>query len=305
MGAGAIGSLFGALLARAGNKVSLIGRQPHIDKINEEGLVLEGVSGEARIQLTATTDPSTLEAPELILLTVKAYDTAQAVHDVEPLFGSQTHLLCLQNGLGTEDVAGGILGAARIIRGTTSDGALFLKPGNIRHTGHGDTVLGYIEQAPDRFLKELADRFHEAGFNTTVTDNIRKLVWQKIFVNIAINPFGTLTGLRNGDLLAVPELRAAMNAAIEEGIALTDKLGLDINSQLAMANAVEVAKRTARNKNSMLQDIQKGKKTEIEYINGALVKYGAKYGLACPVNAVLTALVKGLEKRNELSVEVE
>ena len=305
MGAGAIGSLFGALLARAGNEVSLIGRRPHVDKINEEGLLLEGVSGEARIQLTATTDPSTLEAPELILLSVKAYDTAQAVKDVEPLFGNQTHLLCLQNGLGTEDVAGGILGIDRIIRGTTSDGALFLKPGNIRHTGHGDTVLGYIEKAPDRFLNELADRFQRAGFNTTVTDNIKKLVWQKIFVNVAINPFGTLTGLRNGDLLTIPELKEAMNMAIEEGIALTDKLGLDINSQLAIDNAVEVAKRTARNKNSMLQDIEKGKKTEIEYINGALVKYGAENGLACPVNAVLTALVKGLEKRNELSIEVD
>ncbi len=301
MGAGAIGSLFGGFLAKAGNEVSLIGRKPHIDKINQEGLLIEGVSGEHRIHLSATTTPSTLDSPDLIILTVKAYDTAQAVQDVYSLFGTHTYLLCLQNGLGTEDVAGSILGFDRIIRGTTSDGALFLEPGRIRHTGHGDTILGYPNRKTDSFLKQVATVFQKAGFNTTVTDNIKLLVWQKIFVNVAINPFGTLTGLRNGDLLTIPQLKESMQAAIEEGIAVTDKLGININRQEAIDKAFEVAQKTALNKNSMLQDIENGKKTEIDFINGAIVKYGKANGVHCPINAVLTALIKGLEKKNELA----
>ncbi|UCE07979.1 MAG: ketopantoate reductase family protein [bacterium] len=305
MGAGAIGSLFGGLLAEAGNEVSLIGRKPHVDKINQEGLLIEGVSGKHQIQVAATASPSTLEAPDLIILTVKAYDTAHAVEAVKPLFRAHTHFLCLQNGLGTEEVAGSILGNDRIIRGTTSDGALFLEPGKIRHTGHGDTVFGYPDRAPDQFLKQLKEEFQKAGFNTTISDTIKKLVWQKIFVNVAINPFGTLTGLRNGELLTVPQLKETMAAAVMEGIGVTDKLGLNIKKQMSIDKAFEVARRTAMNKNSMLQDIEKGKRTEIDFINGALVKYGIEVGVSCPINGVLTALVKGLEKRNELmSLEV-
>ncbi|NVM55818.1 MAG: NAD(P)-binding domain-containing protein, partial [Candidatus Helarchaeota archaeon] len=135
MGAGAIGSLFGGLLAKAGNEVSLIGRKPHINKINKEGLFIEDLNGNHRIEIKATINPSLLEAPDLIILTVKAYDTEQAVKDVKLLFGAQTHLMCLQNGLGTEDEAGSILSNDRIIRGTTSEGALFLEPGKVRHTG--------------------------------------------------------------------------------------------------------------------------------------------------------------------------
>lgn len=305
MGAGAIGSLFGGFLAETGHEVALIGRKPHVDKINRDGLLIEGVSGMHNIKIKATTNPSSLEAPDLIILTVKAYDTAQAVKDVIDLVGPQTYLMCLQNGLGPEDTAASILGNDCIIRGTTSDGALFLEPGKIRHTGHGETVIGYPSQKPDKLLNEIVKAFQKAGFSTSISDDIKKFAWQKIFVNVAINPFGTLTGLRNGELLTVPELRESMEAAITEGIAITDKLGLNINRQFVISKAFEVAQRTARNKNSMLQDIEKGKKTEIEYINGAIVKYGNENGVPCPLNTILTALVKGLEKRNELSsVEV-
>ncbi len=305
MGAGAIGSLFGGLLAEAGNTVSLIGRKAHIDKIREQGLYIEGASGEHHIQLIATSDPLTLEAPDLIILTVKAYDTAQAVKDIKPLLKAHTHLLCLQNGLGTEDVARSIIGTDRIIRGTTSIGALFLEPGKIRHTGHGDTILGYPDRQVDSFLKQVAILFQKAGFKTTISDDIRRVVWEKIFVNIAINPFGALTGLRNGDLLTIPELKKSMEAAVLEGIKVIEKLGITINRQSPIDKAFEVARQTAMNKNSMLQDIEKGKRTEIDFINGALIKYGDKVGIPCPINTVLTALIKGLERKNELmSLEV-
>lgn len=306
MGAGAIGSLFGGLLAKKGNDVSLIGRKPHVDKINEEELIIEDVSGDLQIKIPATTNPKTLEAPDLIILTVKAYDTEQAVKDVQPLFKSHTYLMCLQNGLGTEDVAESTLGKERLIRGTTSEGALFLEPGRIRHTGTGDTVVGYPNQKQDSFLSQIREMFEEAGFKTAVSDEIKRLVWEKVFVNVAINPFGALTGLRNGELLTIPQLKESMKAAVLEGIQVTEKLGLNINRQTPIEKAFKVAKMTAKNKNSMLQDIEKGKRTEIDFINGALVKSGEKLGVSCPINTVLTALVKGLEKRNEiLSLEVD
>lgn len=300
MGAGAIGSLFGGLLAKAGNDVSFIGRKAHVEKIEKEGLRITGISGEVRVKIPATTDPASLDAPDLIILTVKAYDTDQAIRDVQQLFSSRTHLLCLQNGLGTEEVASAILGEARIIRGTTSEGALFLEPGKVRHTGTGETILGYPTRTVDNFLEEMKIIFEKAGFKTSITDEIKKLVWEKVFVNVAINPFGALTGLRNGDLLTVPQLRNAMEAAILEGIAVTEHLGLNINRQIPIEKAFKVAEMTAKNKNSMLQDIENRKRTEIDYINGAIVANGEKVGVSCPINAVLTALIKGLEKRNEL-----
>ncbi len=301
MGAGAIGSLFGGLLAKAGNEVSFVGRKPHIDKIHQNGLLLEGISGEHRIKLKVTTDASKFQAPELIILTVKAYATAQAVRDAKPLFKGHTYFLCLQNGLGTEEVASSILGQDRILRGTTSEGALFLEPGKVRHTGHGETIIGSSNPADRCILSQIEQEFQKAGFKTTVSGDIKRVVWEKIFVNVAINPFGALTGLRNGDLLTVPEIQDAMKAAVLEGIKVTEKLGVKLSDQSPIERAFEVARKTAQNKNSMLQDIEKRRKTEIDFINGALVRYGETVGISCPINAVLTALIKGVEKRNELT----
>ena len=301
MGAGAIGSLVGGLLAQAGNEVSFVGRKPHIDKIHQNGLLLEGISGEYRLKLKVTTDASKLQAPDLIILTVKAYATAQAVRDAKPLFKGHTYFLCLQNGLGTEEVASSILGQDRILRGTTSEGALFLEPGKVRHMGHGETIIGSSNPADRGILSQIEQEFQKAGFKTTVSDDIKRVVWEKIFVNVAINPFGALTGLRNGDLLTVPEIQAAMKAAVLEGIEVTEKLGVKLSDQSPIERAFEVARKTAQNKNSMLQDIEKRKKTEIDFINGALVRYGETVGISCPINAVLTALIKGVEKRNELT----
>lgn len=306
MGAGAIGSLFGGFLAEAGNDVTFIGRKPHIDSINQNGLSIEGISGEHHIKVKATTDLSTLEAPDLIILTVKAYSTASAVEDVRALFKDHTYFMCLQNGLGTEDVASSILGEERILRGTTSEGALFLEPGKIRHTGHGETIIGSLNPTDSSILKRVELEFQKVGFKTTISKDIKRVVWEKIFVNVAINPFGALTGLRNGDLLMVPEVKEAMKAAILEGTNVTEMLGININTQASIEKAFEVARNTALNKNSMLQDIENQKKTEIDFINGALIKYGEEVGAPCPINAVLTALIKGLEKRNELtSVEAQ
>jgi 2-dehydropantoate 2-reductase len=301
MGAGAIGSLFGGLLAKAGNEVSFVGRKPHIDEIHQKGLLIEGISGEHHIKLKVTTDASKLQAPDLIILTVKAYATAQAVQDVKPLFKDHTYFLCLQNGLGTEDVASSILGQDRILRGTTSEGVLFLEPGKIRHTGHGETIIGSSNPDDSSILRQIQQEFQKAGFNTTVSSNIKRVVWEKIFVNVAINPFGALTGLRNGELLTIPEIKEAMKAAVLEGVTVTEKLGVQLSEQSPVERAFEVARKTAQNKNSMLQDIEKQKKTEIDFINGALVRYGETVGISCPINAVLTALIKGLEKRNELT----
>lgn len=243
MGAGAIGSLFGGFLAKVGNEVSFIGRKPHMDSINQKGLLIEGISGDHQIEVQATRDPSTLEAPDLIILTVKAYSTAEAVDDVKSLFKNHTYFLCLQNGLGTEDVASSILGEDRILRGTTSEGALFLEPGKIRHTGHGETIIGSVNPADNSMLKRIEQEFRKAGFKTIISKDIKRVVWEKIFVNVAINPFGAITGLRNGDLLMVPEIKGAMEAAVLEGTDVTEKLGVTINRQASIAKAFEVAEK--------------------------------------------------------------
>jgi 2-dehydropantoate 2-reductase len=297
MGAGAIGSLFGGLLAEGGNDVALIARESHAKAIKQYGLKIEGVSGKHVVKVKAVTTPAHLkDAFDLILLTVKAYDTRQAVTEAQTLMGNNSVLLCLQNGLGMEEIASEIVGRDMVMRGVTTNGALVEEPGLIMHTGKGETTIGELNGKITERAQRIAEVFSKAGLPTRVTDNIRGTVWTKILINAGINPFGALTGMKNGELIAIPELKELMAETVIEGTNVATKFNVKLEGD-PVSLMIKTAEMTAQNKNSMLQDIEKGKRTEIDFINGAISNLGKRKGVKTPLNNLLTHLVKGLEAK--------
>ncbi len=295
MGAGAIGSLFGGYLAEAGNDVILVGRENHVQAIRETGLIIRG-EADRTVKLRAVVSAEQVKGPfDVVLLTVKAYDTGRAVREVSGLMGDDATLLCLQNGLGVEEAASGCVD--KLVRGVTMNGSLLLEPGVIAHTGRGDTVIGELEGDVTPRVEAIAHVFSEAGLNTRVTKDMRGVVWTKTLVNAGINPLGALTGLRNGELLRVPSLKRLMVNAVEEGAALAAASGVSLGEN-PVSLTLRTAELTASNRNSMLQDVLKGKRTEIDFINGAISERGRRSRVPTPINDVLTGLVKGLEHRN-------
>ncbi|HEC56797.1 MAG TPA: 2-dehydropantoate 2-reductase [Candidatus Syntrophoarchaeum butanivorans] len=289
MGAGAIGSLFGGLLALRGEDVLLVGRRSHVDAINSRGLKISGMT-DAIVHVRASTHP---EEGDLILFTVKSYDTEKAASSL--IINDDTIVLSLQNGLGNEEKIAEVVGREHVIGGVTSYGALFLEPGHVSHTGIGETVIGELDGSITERVSRLSDLLNKAGIMTSVTDSIKRKIWEKLVVNVGINAITAITGVKNGKLLEIPQLRELMRYASLEAVEVGRKQGIDLGYDL-IDRVEEVARRTAENRSSMLQDISRGKKTEIDAINGMIVRLGEEVGVDTPVNRILTLLVRGIEK---------
>ncbi|MEM3585880.1 MAG: 2-dehydropantoate 2-reductase, partial [Candidatus Jordarchaeaceae archaeon] len=197
VGSGSIGSLFGGYLTESGVDVTLIDKKHIVDTIKKHGLQIKGVKGEHRIKVKATYNPSEVGVVDLIMIIVKAYDTEQAIKDSSPLISKNTWVMCLQNGLGNEEIAAKIVGKNRIIRGVTTNGAMLEKPGKIIHTGAGETIIGRCYKPNTSEVEDIARIISESGLPTIVTQNISGVVWGKALVNSGINPLGALTGLKN------------------------------------------------------------------------------------------------------------
>lgn len=288
LGAGAVGSLFGAMLREGGFDVTLVSRNvEHVDAINMNGLVVKTPAdgGGEEDSVTIKADTKLSGEPDLIILAVKAYDVESALASVRDF---ACPVLCIQNGIGVEEIAAKVIGAERVVRGVTFMGATFAGPGCVVNAGIGETLIGRGKHS-----EKIAEVFSRSGLSTNVTDNITGVVWTKSLVNCGMNAFGALTGLRNGELAEVPGLIEAMIATVEEGAAVAEPCGVKIEGP--QEKLLDVAELTAKNKNSMLQDIERGKRTEIDFLNGAVSRIGKEKGVPTPLNDVLTALVKGLE----------
>jgi 2-dehydropantoate 2-reductase len=293
MGAGAIGSMLGARLADE-HDVTLIGREAHVRAIRERGLEVTGHT-QRTVDVDARTDAHELDPADVVFLTVKAYQTEQALADVEPAIGPNTFLATLQNGLGNLEQLARRVGESHAIGGTTSHGCLFHGPGRVEHTGVGDTVIGPIAP-PDRPAHhQLAEALTEAGIEAEVAADIRPQLWAKAAVNAAINPATAIAGLPNGALLDVDELERLLEAAAREVEDVARSEGIEVEEGAWVDRARTVAKQTARNRSSMLQDVERGRRTEIDAICGRVVEVARRNGVPVPRNETLHGLVKGIE----------
>ena len=301
VGAGAIGSFFGAKLALAGNDVSLVAREQHVQAIRRSGLRLYEGNEVRTIAINAVTSSHELAGRDfdLVIITTKAYDAATASKIAVDLLQNNTIWLSIQNGLGMEEVISKATGKSNFIKGVTYCGATLDEPGTV--TGHGvkETILGYSKAVPTDSVKSVKETFELAGLPAHVTSNILGAIWLKVLVNSGINALATVTNSTNGQLLESPTLRNLMLEIVREGFRVAQKSDIKLEAD-AEQLVLETAKMTSLNRNSMLVDIEKGKRTEIDFINGAICVEGRRLGVDTPLNAMLTALIKGMEEQNRM-----
>lgn len=297
LGAGAMGSLLGARLARTDASVTLftIDRE-HVEAIQKDGLLIEEMDESVtrhRLRAIASADAVT-EKPDLVLVTVKGYATAIAVESVMPYCEASTVFLTLQNGTGNWQKIAQVAGRKVVLAGTTAQGATLVGPGRVRHGGNGTTFIGEPEGEPTGRVTALVNRFRQAGLNTESSDNMEWLIWEKLMVNVGINAITALTGIRNGAVAELQPARQLSRAAVREAMEVAEAAGFPMRAGME-EKVLSIAKATARNRSSMGQDVDARKRTEIDSINGAIVRLGLELQVPTPVNTALTNLVRIVE----------
>ncbi len=299
IGAGAMGSIFGGHLKEAGEDVTFIDiYKDHMDKIRENGLYIELPDGRTKViqGINTATSPEGLPKMDLIIIFVKSTVTKEAAKEAKELVKDDTLFLTLQNGLGNGEAIAEVVGEEKVLLGVTTCGGTFLAPGKVRFAGKGDTFIGGLKVGKER-VAPIVEVFNKAGLPTYYRDDVIGLVWDKLFINIAINPVTAITGIKNGELLDHEETKKIMKGLISEAVEVAEKKGIKRDADKVYEHTLEVAKKTAKNFSSMLQDIMKKRKTEIDTINGKIVEYGKEAGVSTPYNEVVTYLIKTLEKK--------
>ncbi len=287
IGAGAIGSLYGAKLSEL-NEVTLIARKGHADIINKKGLRIEGIENKT-YKLNAKTEADAIDDNSFILLTTKVQDSKNAINSIKSLVKEDTIILCVQNGLYSENIVKEIIGSkCLVLRAVTNFGAAFLENGIVQYNNKGRTL---IEKSPHS--KNIAEIFSKCGLGGAVSEDIKRDIWKKLIVNCAVNPLTAILRVKNGEI-ADERLNPLKKLIIDECLKAAEKEGMTF--KMDFLKAINDGIKGSENISSMLQDLMKGRKTEIDYLNGAVVEAGRKRGIMCPVNASIAAIIKEMEK---------
>ena len=304
-GAGAVGSVLGGLLAESGHDVTLLGRAWHLDAIRLQGLTVTGLWGEHRVtNLTLTVQPEEVARPpefDWVFVCVKAHQTAAATAQLPGLLGPRTLVCAFQNGLGNYETLTARVAPERVALGRVIFGAE-IEPGTVRVTVCADDVL--IGAADQRFPREqavrLAAAFQESGIPSRVTASILEELWAKVLYNCALNGLSTLLEVPYGKLLEHPVACRLMQGMIEEAYRVADAYRISLKPSTADAYRELLLTRlipdTAAHQSSMLQDVRRGKATEIEALNGAIVHLAERAGVPTPMNELVTRLVHAKER---------
>jgi 2-dehydropantoate 2-reductase len=296
IGAGAMGGLFGALLAPWAKVTLCTTNVEHAAIISHQGLTLISMSGTIHrraIKIVVEPDPDTIAA-DLVIICTKARATNAAARTALSVLAANGLVLTLQNGLGNLECIASVVGASRAVAGITSQASTLVAPGHIRHAGDGPTRLAAAPDQSSR-VEAVAALFNRAGITTSVSDDVDSLLWSKLLINVGINGLAALLRVPNGTLAHVPECEQLMVRAVEEAVAVARALDIDLPYENQVDRVRQVCLQTAANRASMLQDILRGKATEIDVINGAIVAKGEEAGVATPVNLLITQLIKALE----------
>jgi 2-dehydropantoate 2-reductase len=298
IGSGAMGSLYGGILAENGHEVYFIDVfKEHVDAINHKGLCIVKDNEERYIKnVKAVVDSSSIGIVDLAIVFVKSTITDIAVEGNKSILGKNTIVLTLQNGLGNIEKINKVVDISQIIAGTSANGASFIGPGKIRHSGHGGTVLGEISGEKTKRINEIYRimNLDELG-NAKISENVMSLIWEKLIVNCGINPLSALTNLKNGRLLETRESEEILENIVAEAIEVAKKSNIKLNFDNA-DYCKEVCRATSENTSSMLSDVLNNRKTEIMNINGAIVRIGKELGVDTPYNEVVTNLILLKEK---------
>jgi 2-dehydropantoate 2-reductase len=305
IGAGSMGGLYGARLALAGQDVLLVDTwAEHVRAIAAQGLRLDGVDGDRRVPLRAVT-PSDAAAEagsfEAAIIFVDANSTAAAAQTAKGLLGPDGFAISLQNGIGNVEALTAALGAARVIGGLSYHSAELKGPGHVTHTHRANTWLGELDGRRSERLARFAAALGEAGLGPDIVDDIMAVIWTKFVLNCAINPLCAVTGLRQGDIVRTPAMDLYQDRIIEEALAVVAAKSLTL-ADPDIRGSIKKQGFLKYNKPSMLQHMEMGKRTEIDALNGALVREGRALGVPTPFNEALSLLIKGREKRRQQQI---
>ncbi len=300
-GAGAMGSLFGARLAEH-YPTYMVGRRPHVEAVRGKGLTLSGESqGTFRPRAAVNVDELADQLREdgrtitHCLIFTKAYDTKSAIKELgrrSDVIGEGTVLISLQNGFDNEARLRKAMSSNPIVGGYCCHGAIHEGPGRVVHTGKGATVIGPYNEITLGKVEDVSRCLGKAGFPNAVRENISEEIMKKVLINACINSLTAILDVPNGKLLEMEWTRELMRRIVSEGCIVADQMGMDICPVPVLKMVEDVAKRTCANLSSMLQDVRKGDRTEIDSINGAIVRLAREHGMEAPVNETLALLIK-------------
>jgi 2-dehydropantoate 2-reductase len=296
MGAGAVGCFFGGMLARAGADVTLIARGRHLEALARDGLFLDSIHFQQRVPVRASAEPSAVRGAELVLFSVKTIDTETAAKSIAPHLSPGAIILSLQNGVDNVtriSAAAGLSALASVVYVAAS----LPEPGRVRHAGRGDLVIG---NSPAQQVAAIRDTFVPAGVPCRLSDNLDGELWQKLTLNCCGNAVSALTKSGYGPAVRNPFVREVMQTALDEARAVAQAAGVRLpdDGPENSANAMNLLENYGSATSSTEQDIARGRRTEMDSLNGYVARRGAELGVPTPVNRTLYALVKLLEERS-------
>ncbi|HOU36921.1 MAG TPA: 2-dehydropantoate 2-reductase [Candidatus Omnitrophota bacterium] len=306
VGPGAMGCLFAAFLSRQRSReheVWLLDKDAsRAAKLGRQGIDVEGIAGSWHADVRSTADPRDIPAADLVVVCVKSYDTKNAIACIKPLITEDTAVLTLQNGIGNIEIIGEAIGPDQVIGGVTSLGATWLEVGRIRFAGKGETIIGRIDGKTSVQMRMIRELFNKAGLETRISQDIKGFLWSKLVVNTGINALTAVTRLPNGSLLEYEGSRRILRESVTEAVKVAKRKRIKLLYDDPLAKVESVCEATATNVSSMLQDVLRRKRTEIDFINGVIVRFGQELGISVPANAMLVSLVKVIESSYEKAV---
>ena len=302
VGAGAMGSIFGARFAQAGHETVLVDvARPLVEKIAADGVTIVRGDEETTTPVEATSDPASVGVCDLAVFFVKCYHTASAAETARPLVGPETVVASLQNGWGNGDVLAAAYDPAQVVVGVTYNSGTVLELGKVAHPGVGPTYMGAYDGDSQAGAERLAQAVEQGGLDAHVSPQIRPEIWKKLILNAATLPTAALTGMNAGALTEHDSMRELVSETAREAVAVAQALGYDVDEQERVDYIHALLARAGPTKGSMLQDFQAGRPTEIDVINGAVVRAADEKGVPVPLNRAFVALVKGWETMRGLS----
>lgn len=304
VGPGAMGSLFaGFFTKRKQAEIWLLDKDPkRAKRIKDSGVVVEGIGGNFKVSVNITHHVQDIKSCDLVVLCVKSYDTEVAVRTIEPLLNEDSNVLTLQNGLGNIEMISEIVGKDRVLGGVTSHGATLLGEGRTYHAGVGDTVIGRVDHKFTVSMRQIREFFNKSGFVTKLSKDINSVIWSKLIINVGINAISSLSRVPNAKLIESAEAREILSLAVTEAVRVAKRKRIKLTYDDPIQKVESVCKATGSNLSSMLQDVLNKKKTEIDYINGAIVRQAKSLNIPYLANLILTNLVKTVESSNEMKL---
>jgi len=295
VGPGAMGCLFASRLGMAGYDVTLLDyNRERAEKISRQGIIVEDVTGEYTVRIPVVVgEPRS--RPDYTLICVKAMKTREAGGEIAPWLPKKSMIATLQNGIGNIETLTEIFGKERVVGGGTSEGSTALGWGRIRHAGRGSTIFG-PEDGRGASPANLVSAFNKAGFKAESTADVEGIIWGKLIINAGINALTAITRLKNGRLPDLERARLVMEEAVREAAAVAEAKKIRIPYQDPFSRVLDVCCDTSGNTSSTLQDVLNKKATEVDYINGAIVREGEALEIPTPTNRVLTSMVLAIQE---------